>query len=113
MRTNRNELFLGPEQITRSPIHPGIIFGEEVLPELTRPPARRTVGEISKMLGTSRQTLFRLTRGEIAMSAEMAARIGKLTGMGARIWLSIQADYDAFATTKRMHRELKRIPTLA
>jgi antitoxin HigA-1 len=94
----------------RRPIHPGVIFGEEVMPELRR---RRTVGEIAVLLGVSRQTLHRVTVGNIGISPDMAARIGKLVGNGARIWLAMQADYDAWEATHRLSRELKRIPTLA
>lgn len=94
----------------RKPIHPGIIFGEEVMPELRR---RRSVGEIATLLGVSRQTLHRVTVGDISISADMAARIGKLVGNGARIWLSMQADYDAWEAVHRLDKELKKIPTLA
>jgi addiction module HigA family antidote len=95
---------------TRKPIHPGVIFGEEVMPELRK---KRTVGEIADLLGVSRQTLHRVTVGDISISPEMAARIGKLVGNGARIWLAMQADYDAWEATHRLSRELKKIPTLA
>jgi addiction module HigA family antidote len=94
----------------RRPIHPGVIFGEEVMPELRR---KRTVGEIAMLLGVSRQTLHRVMAGDIAISPEMAARIGKLVGNGARIWLAMQADYDAWEAVHRLKKELKKIPTLA
>lgn len=94
----------------RKPIHPGIIFGEEVMPELRR---QRSVGEIATLLGVSRQTLHRVTVGEVSISADMAARIGKLVGNGARIWLAMQADYDAWEAVRRLGKELKKIPTLA
>ena len=93
----------------RKPIHPGVIFGEEVMPELRK---KRTIGEIATLLGVTRQTLYRVTGGEIAISPDMAARIGKLVGNGARIWLAMQADYDAFEATQRLARELRQIPTL-
>jgi addiction module HigA family antidote len=94
----------------RKPIHPGVIFGEEVMPELRR---KRTVGEIASLLGVSRQTLHRVIVGDISISPEMAARIGKLVGNGARIWLAMQADYDAYEATHRLEKELRKIPTLA
>jgi len=49
----------------REPIHPGVIFGEEVMPELRK---KRTVGEIASLLGVSRQTLHRVMAGDIAVS---------------------------------------------
>ena len=77
----------------RKPIHPGVIFAEDAMPELRR---ERTVGEISTLLGVSRQTLRRVMAGEMAISPDMAARLGKLVGNDARIWLAMQADYDAW-----------------
>jgi len=93
----------------REPIHPGVIFGEEVMPELRK---KRTVGEIASLLGVSRQTLHRVMAGDIAVSPSMAARIGKLVGNGARIWLAMQADYDAWHANRRLEKELRKIPTL-
>lgn len=95
---------------SRRPVHPGVIFADEVMPELRR---KRTVGEIAALLGVSRQNLHRLMAGEIAISPEMSARIGKLVGNGARIWLAMQADYNAWEVTRRMAKELTKIPTLA
>ncbi len=106
----RKEYVVNPEKIRRSPIHPGVIFGEEVMPELRR---RRTISEIASILGVSRQNLHRLMAGEIAISPDMAARIGKLVGNGARIWLAMQADYDAYEATHRLRKQLEKIPTLA
>ena len=105
------EYSVNPNKVAgRKPIHPGVIFGEEVMPELRR---KRTVGEIAGLLGVSRQTLHRVVVGDISISPEMAVRIGKLVGNGARIWLAMQADYDVWEATHRLSRELKKIPTLA
>ncbi len=72
---------------TRPPIHPGIIFAEDVMPELRR---HRTIGEIASLLGVSRQTLYRVMVGETSISAEMAVRLGKLCGNGPGIWSRLQ-----------------------
>jgi addiction module HigA family antidote len=103
------EYLVEPKSRTRPPVHPGVIFGEEIMPGLR---ARRTVGEIARLLGVSRATLHRLMAGEIAMSPEMAARIGKLVGNGAGLWLRLQAKYDEWEATRRLAKELSGIPTL-
>lgn len=94
----------------RPPIHPGIIFGEEVMPELRR---HRTVGEIATLLGVSRQTLHRVMVGDISISPEMAVRLGKLCGNGPGIWIRMQGDYDTWHAARRLSRQIEKIPTLA
>jgi antitoxin HigA-1 len=94
----------------RKPIHPGVIFGEDVMPELRR---NRTIGEIATLLGISRQTLHRVMAGEMAISPDMAARLGKLCGNGPGIWIRLQGRYDTWEATRRLRRELKKIPTLS
>ena len=50
--------------------------------------------------------------GEIAISPDMAARLGKLCGNGAGLWLRLQANYDAWEATHRLRAELSKIPTI-
>jgi len=69
------EYLVEPRKITRAPVHPGVIFAEEIMPALRE---RHTIAEIARLLGVSRATLHRLMAGEIALSPDMAVRIGKL-----------------------------------
>jgi addiction module HigA family antidote len=94
----------------RKPIHPGVIFAEDMMPELRR---HRTIGEIATLLGISRQTLHRVMAGEMAISPDMAARLGKLCGNGPGIWIRLQGRYETWEATRRLRKELKKIPTLA
>ncbi len=96
-------------KITRHPVHPGVIFAEEIMPGLLE---QRTVGEIARLLRVSRATLHRLMTARIAMSPEMAVRVGKLVGNGVGLWLRLQARYDEWEATRRLATELKSIPTL-
>ena len=93
----------------RKPIPPGVIFAEAVMPQLRR---NRTIGEIAALLGISRQTLHRVMAGEMAISPDMAARLGKLCGNGPGIWIRLQGRYDTWEATRRLRKELKKIPTL-
>lgn len=96
------------DKITRAPAHPGIMFERTFLPGL----GRRTIGEIAMLLGVSRQTLHRLMAGRIAISPDMAVRLGKLCGNGPRIWLGLQARYDAWEASQRLAKEVEKIPTI-
>ena len=92
------------KKITRPPTHPGVLFERDILPELKR--QRCTVGEIAALLVVSRQT--RVMSGDAAMSPDMAARLGKLCGNGADLWLTLQARYDAWEATQRLAEQLPR-----
>lgn len=56
---------------------------------------RRTISEIARLLGISRQTLHRVMAGHPAISPDLAVRVGKLCGNGPELWLNMQARYDA------------------
>jgi addiction module HigA family antidote len=94
---------------TRPPTHPGVMFHRHVLPAL----GRRSIGEIATLLGVSRQTLHRIMAGDTAVSPDMAVRLGKLCGNGPDLWLTLQARYDAWEASKRLAKEIEKIPTLS
>ncbi len=102
------EHFVDRNRITRTPTHPGVFFAEEILPHL----GRRTIGEIAALLGVSRQTLHRVMNGATAVTADMAVRLGKMCGNGPELWLNMQARYDAWEASRRLAREIAKIPTL-
>jgi addiction module HigA family antidote len=104
----REEYIVNRENITRPPTHPGVLFQRDILPEL----GRRTIGEIATLLGVSRQTLHRVMAGDSAITADMAVRLGKLCGNGPELWLRMQVAYDAWEASKRLKREVAKIPVL-
>jgi antitoxin HigA-1 len=98
------------DKITRAPVHPGVFFERNILPEFLR--QRRTIGEIATLLGVSRQALHRVMSGKAAVTADMAVRLGKLCGNGPDLWLNMQTRCDAWQASKRLAPELRKIPTL-
>ncbi|HJW81995.1 MAG TPA: HigA family addiction module antitoxin [Acidiferrobacterales bacterium] len=88
------------------PVHPGELLREDVLPALDM-----TVSDAARELRVSRQTLHRILSGTMAVSPEMAVRLGKFCGNGPGLWLRMQAAYDLWHTERRMREEIKRIPT--
>ncbi len=89
-----------------SPTHPGEILRADVLPALDM-----TVSDAARELRISRQTLHRVLSGSMAVSPEMAVRLGKFCGNGSGLWLRMQAAYDLWHVERRMRAEIKRIPT--
>ena len=98
------------DKITRAPVHPGVFFERNILPEFRR--QNRTIGEIATLLGLSRQTLHRVMTGEQPVTADTAVRFGKLCGNGPDLWRNMQARYDGWEASHRLASELKKIPTL-
>ena len=88
------------------PVHPGELLREDVLPALGM-----TVSDAARDLRISRQTLHRILSGTMAVSPEMAVRLGKFCGNGPGLWLRMQAAYDLWHSERRMREEIKRIPT--
>jgi antitoxin HigA-1 len=86
------------------PVHPGEILREDVIPAL-----RRSKTEIARLLGISRETLYKLLRCEQGVTPDLAARIGKLCGNGPGLWLRLQAEHDSW---RAMKIDTSHIPTL-
>ncbi|MFN0190486.1 MAG: HigA family addiction module antitoxin [Aestuariivirga sp.] len=70
------------------PPHPGLSIKDE-LEELGIP-----VAAAAKSMGVTRQQLYRVMRGECAITPEMAVRLEKSIGGAARLWLAMQASHD-------------------
>lgn len=75
----------------RCPSHPGELLAEVVIPATGRPKA-----EIARLLGISRQHLYDILDGKKPVSANVAARLGKLFGDGTGVWIRMQGAYDAW-----------------
>lgn len=90
----------------RLPTHPGIMLREDVLPAL-----ELSVTEAASQLGVSRQNLYRLLAGEVAVTPEMALRLGKFCGNGPELWLRMRQAFDLRKAESAMSLELARIPS--
>ena len=86
------------------PSHPG-----ELLVEII-PAAGKTISEIANLLGVSRQHLHSIIAGRKSVSPEIAAKLGKLFGDGAAVWLRMQAAYDAWHAEREV--DTTGIPTI-
>ncbi|MCO5065784.1 MAG: HigA family addiction module antitoxin [Rhizobiaceae bacterium] len=90
--------------IERCPSHPGALLDEII------PATGKTKVEIAGLLGISRQQLYDILRERKPVSPAVAARLGKLFGDGAAIWLRMQAAYDAWHAEREV--DVSNIPTL-
>ncbi len=93
---------------SRAPNHPGTLLREVVLPAM-----RVSIAQAAREMGVSRQQLHKILLGDRAVTAEMAARLGKYCGNGPQLWLSMQSAYDLWHAEHELASELDNIPTRA
>lgn len=86
-----------------NPAHPG-----EVLREFL--PTDITIGEIAARLGISRPHLSRLLNGHASMTADMAIRVGILTGTSPESWLSNQMKWDLWQALHNNRPKVEPLP---
>lgn len=89
---------------SRAPMHPGALLAD-VIPEMGR-----TKTDIATLLGISRQHLHDITSERKPVSPNIAARLGKMFGDGAAVWLRMQAAHDAWHAEREV--DTSAIPTL-
>ncbi len=104
------ELTVDRSKITRAPVHPGVFFERNILPEFLK--QRRTVSEVARLLDVSRTNFYRVLAGLSPVTPDMAVRLGKLCGNGPDLWLAMQARYDAWEASHRLADAVAKIPTL-
>ncbi len=73
----------------RKPTHPGVI-----LEEMYIKPLELKQIELAKKLHVARNTLYRLRKGSIGITAAMAIRLGKAFNTTPQFWLNLQNTYD-------------------
>ena len=83
----------------RRPTHPGELLREDVLPGLGM-----SQTELARRLGVSRLSVSELCHEKRALTADMAVRIGRLTGTDPESWLRMQGALDLW----ELARDAKR-----
>ena len=72
----------------KNPPHPGRLVKDEI------EALGLSVAQAAEGLGVTRQQLYRVIKGECAISPEMALRLEKGIGSSAATWLRMQMNYD-------------------
>lgn len=98
-------IILEPKRsLSRCPSHPGSLLDDII------PATGKTKVEIANLLGISRQQLYDIINEKKSISPNIAARLGKMFGDGAAIWLRMQAAHDAWHA--ELEADVSNIPTL-
>jgi addiction module HigA family antidote len=78
-----------PDAKPVGPIHPGVILKEEFLE-----PLGLSGYALAKAIGVPRNRISGIIRGERAITADTALRLGRFFAMSPEFWLGLQMDYD-------------------
>ncbi len=78
-----------------NPPHPGRLIKDEI------DALGLSVAQAAEGLGVTRQQLYRVIKGDCAVSPEMALRLEQGLGGGAAAWLKMQINYDLAQIQKR------------
>ena len=77
------------EERGSEPVHPGEGLKQEWLE-----PLGMNANRLAKALAVDRQNVYEIVGGKRAISADMALRLTRWSGMRAGFWMGLQADYD-------------------
>ena len=79
----------------KNPAHPGSLIRDNI-EELGL-----SVADAAKGLGVTRQQLYKVIKGESAVTPEMAVRLEKAFGGSADAWLRMQMNFDLARARER------------
>ena len=92
---------------TLANIHPGEILMEEFLK-----PLNISAYKLSKDIGIPQTRTSAILKGERAITADTALRLSLYFGTSAKLWITIQDDFDLEETMRDKRNELSQIKKL-
>ena len=104
MSTAKVEEFPVTWPLKRRPSHPGAVLAD-ILLDLPHAKA-----ELARLLGISRQHFYDIIGERKPVTPQIAAKLGRMFGGGAELWLRHQAAHDAWLADQ--DETLKDIPVL-
>jgi addiction module HigA family antidote len=78
------------------PIHPGEILADELAA------LSLSARKFAAHIGVPPNAITAIINGDRGISAEMALRLGKAFGTGARYWMNLQSNYEAKRARARL-----------
>lgn len=90
----------------RTPIHPGEILEDEL----------KEIGMNAATLATSihvpSNRVTQIIKGQRAITANTALRLGRFFGTSATFWVNLQKSYELDCAVKKHHKEIEAITPL-
>lgn len=90
-------------------VHPGAVLLKDFIE-----PMGISRYRVAKNIGVAQRRIDLICRGEAAVSAEMALRLGFLFGTKPEFWINLQAQYDLEVVERAVGKQIsKRVVPLA
>jgi len=90
----------------RTPIHPGEHLAEE-LNEIGI-----SAAELARQIEVPVNRITQIMRGERAVTADTALRLGHWFGTGPEIWMNLQQLYELRLAQRAVGKKIERLPSL-
>jgi antitoxin HigA-1 len=97
-----HEIFEYAGGISLPPVHPGRTLASELVVR------GLTANALALKLRVPSNRLSEIVRGERAISAETALRLGRAFGTGAQFWINLQAHYDLAMAERQAGERISR-----
>lgn len=98
------------EERIHPPVHPGEMLREEWLG-----PLNMNANQLAKALGVDRQNIYDIVNEKRGVSAEMALRLARWSGMRPEFWLGLQEHYELelarMESGEKIEREVQPLTT--
>jgi addiction module HigA family antidote len=95
-------------RLEQAPVPPSLHIQYDILEEFGI-----TQGRLAEALHVSRLSVNQLCNNKRAITAEMALRLERVSGIPAAHWMEIQADYDLWWAEQKAGAKLQRLVPLA
>lgn len=71
-----------------------------------------TQDKLALAMNVSRFSVNQIVNGKRAVTAEMAMRLGRVTGTSAEFWLNLQRNVDLYDAENKLAKEIETLPVL-
>ena len=86
-----------------APVHPGNVLLKDFIE-----PMKISRYRVAKNIHVPQRRIDLICRGEAAVSADMALRLGRLFGTTPEFWINLQAQYDLEVAARPTEKEIAR-----
>ena len=91
-----------------APVHPGNVLLKDFIE-----PMEISRYRVAKNINVPQRRIDLICRGEAAVSADMALRLGRLFGTTPEFWINLQAQYDLRQAKAALKTKLAKIMPMA